>query len=107
MVSETAKTAVARVMPYPASDWMLDRVVTAVLDQPTIPTRFLGTVIDDGEVWLDVKYIAEFARDAKGLCAFCHGDPCAESSPPDSLIARELEAATWRGACPCCEGRPS
>lgn len=73
----------------------------------TTPIRFLGTALRE-DVVLDVSYIAVFARDAEGLCAFCHGDPCAETSPPESLIAREMEAGrTWLSACPNCDGRPS
>lgn len=72
------------------------------------------------EVMLTVTYISEFPRDVRGLCAFCHGDPCAETSPPESHIARymaEREATftsydwgpdSWPPlTCPLCEGRPS
>ena len=80
--------------------------------------QFVGCMLTaetDDEIWLDVRYFAEFLRDVRGQCAFCHGDPCAERSAPDSLIAREYEC--WKNArwasdsgyftCPCCQGRPS
>ena len=84
---------------------------------PTVRIEFMGDYLtaDDEEVWLDVAYIAEYPRDADGLCAYCHGDPCAERSAPDALISRNY--AAWRAAdwadhssgftCPLCEGRPT
>ena len=62
------------------------------------------------DVWLYVDCWAEYLRDVSGLCAFCHGDPCGESSAPDSLIRREMAAhppyAPFE-TCPCCLGRPA
>lgn len=68
-----------------------------------------------GETLLLVKYIAEFPRDSKGDCAFCHGDPCAEHSPSESRIAQYHERHAedrlkYRGCydtCPLCKGAPS
>jgi hypothetical protein len=71
--------------------------------------KFYGSHLDE-EVWLDVLCFAEFLRDVRHLCAFCHGDPCGERSAPDSLIMREIAAAPTYApfeTCPCCEGRPS
>ena len=62
------------------------------------------------DVVLLVAEWAQYLRDVNGLCAFCHGDPCAESSPPDSLIARERACSPSYApfeTCPCCEGRPT
>lgn len=75
-----------------------------------------------GEIMLTVTYIAGgFARDVNGECAFCHGDPLAETSPPESLIARYWATANARWdsygwgvgspyrprdwSCPMCDGR--
>lgn len=84
----------------------------------TMPIEFLGCRLTswggpDGmgeEVWLNVIYFAEYLRDVDGLCAFCHGDPCGENSPPDSLIMREIAATPSYAqfeTCPCCLGRPT
>lgn len=81
----------------------------------TYPVPF---VIGDGsgDIMLDVKYITDgFARDADSCCAFCHGDPCAEYSPPESRIAQyherhAVDRVKYPGCydtCPCCNGRPS
>lgn len=73
--------------------------------------EFLGcalTAYTDEEVWLDVLHFAEFLRDVDGRCAFCHGDPCGEDSPPESLIRREMAACQSYApfeTCPCCDGR--
>lgn len=83
-----------------------------------IPLEFRGCRLtaygNDGEgerVILLVSYWAEYLRDINGLCAFCHGDPCADSSPPDSLIARERNCEPpWPSSfntCPNCRGRPT
>lgn len=88
------------------------------MPEPTTRIQFLGSALGirggpDGrgeEVWLDVIYHAEFLRGPDGTCAFCHGDPCAERSAPDSLIARERAVApSWAPfeTCPCCLGRPT
>lgn len=63
-----------------------------------------------GETMLKVKYIASgFPRDARGLCAFCHGDPCNEDvhGNPDSLIAAYWKRNPTAETCPCCRGAPS
>lgn len=78
--------------------------------------RFAGcylTAETSEEIWLDVLCFAEFLRDVRHDCAFCHGDPCAERSAPDTLISREY--LCWRRwanhsdgfTCPCCQGRPT
>jgi len=83
----------------------------AVYQVPFIPGN--GTeVFPNGEVMLEVTYIAEFPRDTAGWCAFCHGDSCAETSRPDSNIWRYMNTPMYPGAplpetCPCCNGRPS
>jgi hypothetical protein len=83
------------------------------MSQPTVRLKFLGcklTAYTDECVWLDVACFAEFLRDAEGLCAFCHADPCAERSAPDALISRERAAAPPYApfeTCPCCLGRPT
>ena len=70
-------------------------------------------VFPNGQVMLTVTYIAEFPRDEKGTCAFCHGDPCAEYSPEDSWIWRYMNIPAYAGSsylpetCPCCDGRPT
>jgi hypothetical protein len=53
-----------------------------------------------------------FARGTDGQCAFCHGDPCAEWSEPNTPIYRYMRDADGRyrpgrSTCPCCDGRPS
>lgn len=60
-----------------------------------------------GETMLTVTYIAEFPRDTNGLCAFCHGDPCAEESSAVSLISKYFARNKHAATCPCCDGRPS
>lgn len=61
-----------------------------------------------------VASISEYPRDADHLCAFCHGDPCAERSGPETEIAQYVQRALetpWRNSdgitCPLCLGRPS
>lgn len=62
---------------------------------------------DGTKVTLDVAFIAsDFARGDDGTCAFCCGDPCAESSPPDSRIAQFFKRNAWAETCPMCDGRP-
>jgi hypothetical protein len=72
-------------------------------DTGTVKVRFLpgnGT-----EVFVDVKYIAQFPRGADGTCAFCHGDPCNEESDSDSEIAKYFAETKNAETCPMCEGR--
>ena len=69
--------------------------------------EFLTGYGDDGII-LDVLYIADgFARDKDSLCAFCHGDPCNESSDEDSEIAKFFARNPKAPTCPCCKGRAS
>ena len=71
---------------------------------------FLGDRPDpanEPETMLSVIYIAEFPRGVDGTCAYCHGDPCAETSGPESLIAKYFANFSWAETCPCCDGRPS
>lgn len=56
---------------------------------------------------LEVTSFFEFPRGPDGLCALCHADPCAENSPPDSLIAQLYRAEPRTSTCPVCDGRPS
>ena len=49
----------------------------------------------------------DFERDEKGLCVFCHGDPCAESSKEDSDIVQYFKLSPWAETCPVCRGLPS
>jgi hypothetical protein len=60
-----------------------------------------------GEVMLTVIYIAEYPRGVDGTCAFCHGDPCAERSGPDTLIGKYFAEYSWAETCPCCAGKPT
>ena len=61
-----------------------------------------------GALLLTVTRHAEFLRGRDGTCAFCHGDPCADDSPADSLIATFFSRNESLGnTCPCCEGRPT
>lgn len=80
--------------------------------------EFLGdmhTAEDWPAVVMRVANYAEYLRDAGGLCAYCHGDPCAERSPAGSAIAVEYrlwKECTWNSkregfTCPCCLGRPT
>lgn len=56
---------------------------------------------------IEVTDFYEFPRGSDGLCALCHGDPCAETSAPDSLIAQLYRAEPGTSTCPVCDGRPS
>ena len=72
----------------------------------TTPTLFLPG--DGTRVIVEVKYIADgFARDADSLCAFCHGDPCAEDADPQSEIVKYFARNKRAQTCPMCGGRPS
>jgi hypothetical protein len=83
--------------------------------------------IGDGSerMFIYVADIAEYPRDADNFCAFCHGDPCAEHSGPESNIVQCYER--WKATireygetslisqgmrregftCPLCKGRPT
>lgn len=75
----------------------------------TNEVRFLGLGPEEfRNILLSVAYVANgYARGADGTCAFCHGDPFAERSPPDSLIARFYKVKPRATTCPVCEGRPT
>lgn len=63
---------------------------------------------DSDEILLKVLYIAGgFPRDEDSRCAFCHGDPCAETSKKSSQIAKYFKRNKDAETCPCCEGRAS
>jgi hypothetical protein len=78
---------------------------------PDAPVTYLVPfIVGDGRdpILLTVTYWAEFLRDVAGLCAFCHGDPCAEYSGHDTLIGNYFARnSAWAETCPCCDGRPS
>lgn len=83
--------------------------VTKSMTEPLYDVPFLCGD-GSGEIILKVKYIASgFPRDARGLCAFCHGDPCNEDKQgnPDSLIAAYWKRNPTAETCPCCRGAPS
>lgn len=62
----------------------------------------------DGEIPVAVAYIADgFPRNEDGNCAFCNGDPLAEDSPADTVIAQFWRRHPNAGTCPMCQGRPS
>lgn len=80
-----------------------------------------------GRIFIYVADISEYPRDGDNLCAFCHGDPCAERSGPEAEITKAWErwqaeyakynetpgsiiAASMRTegfTCPLCLGRPA
>ncbi len=70
----------------------------------------------NGQIYLvNVAYITDQgAVDAYGLCAFCHGDPCAEETDnPNSVTIIKYYFDCVAGGllkvetCPMCQGRPS
>lgn len=59
-----------------------------------------------GPVLLTVTYFSDFLRGPDGTCAYCHGDPCAERSGPETLIGDWFARySAWAETCPCCGGR--
>lgn len=62
---------------------------------------------DGTEAFVRVTYIADYPRGEDGLCAYCHGDPCAENSTPNSLIGGYYIRNPRAETCPMCNGRPS
>lgn len=61
-------------------------------------------------MFLYVADISEYPRDAANLCAFCHGDPCAERSGPETEIAKYRDRRPSYApfeTCPLCQGRPT
>lgn len=65
--------------------------------------------VGDGRdaILLTVSRHAEFLRGLDGTCAFCHGDPCAELSGPETLIGNFFQRNSRAAACPLCDGRPT
>lgn len=83
-----------------------------IADNKTAPgattrVRFLGLGNGFEDVTLDVTYIAEYARGPGSTCAFCHGDPCAESSGEETDIRKFLIKNVYADTCPVCQGRAS
>jgi hypothetical protein len=79
--------------------------VRAVREVVTYPVPFLCGDGSD-QIMLDVVYIADgVAIGYDSTCAFCHGDPCAETSAPGTLIAAYFARNSWAETCPCCSGR--
>ena len=63
---------------------------------------------DDRKILLTVSVIAGFPRGLDGSCAFCHGDPCADYSGPETLIGNyAARLGRTFETCPCCAGRPT
>jgi hypothetical protein len=85
------------------------RAVGTPAPEPVGRLIYLVPFLGDGEdaVLLTVIYIAEYPRGLDGTCAYCHGDPCAERSGPETLIGDFFLRNGWAEACPCCDGRPS
>jgi hypothetical protein len=57
--------------------------------------------------YVSVNYWAQFPRWKDSTCAYCHGDPCNENSPPTSTIARYYARNPHAETCPVCDGRPT
>lgn len=62
---------------------------------------------DGTRVKVNVAYMADFPKDKRGTCAFCHGDPCSESSGPETRIGAFFQRNPSAETCPMCSGRPS
>lgn len=64
---------------------------------------------DSTEHMLEVAYIARYARNAAGDCAFCLGDPCAEfeTTPGDTPIRQYFRNLKFADCCPFCQGSPT
>jgi hypothetical protein len=62
---------------------------------------------DGTEIMVEVAYLGQGPKDARGRGAFCHGDPCAENGDPTTEIARYIARNPRAETCPMCEGRPS
>lgn len=77
--------------------------------QGNIPLYLVPFLPDErGPILLTVRYWADYLRGPDDTCAFCHGDPCAERSGPDTLIGNWFARnGSWAETCPCCDGRPS
>jgi hypothetical protein len=53
---------------------------------------------------IDVSYIGAYAMNERGQCAYCNGDPGADSSGPDSRIAQYYKRNPHAVGCPLCRG---
>jgi hypothetical protein len=62
---------------------------------------------DGTRVVVEVAYLSDFPRDVRGLCAFCHADPCAEGPDKTTEIALYFARNPRAETCPMCDGRPS
>lgn len=64
-----------------------------------------------GAVLLQVRYASFGGKltgiDEWGTCPYCHGDPCAEDSGPETLIGGYFQRNKYAETCPLCEGRPT
>jgi hypothetical protein len=70
-------------------------------DEPYHPlVQALGIVDDD--LYLPVRYWAEFLRGPDGACAFCSGDDWMDPATP---IGAYLQENDWATTCPVCQGR--
>jgi len=89
--------------PYSDAEWY----VAAVFDKAAVKLYDVPFLVGDGsgEVMLKVRYVADFPRDEDGLCPYCHNDPCAEHSGPDTLIGAYFKRNPKAETCPCCGGR--
>lgn len=56
---------------------------------------------------LEYSFYAGFPRTANGVCAYCEGDPCAESGNADTRISAFYRMNPWAQTCPMCFGVPS
>ena len=56
---------------------------------------------------LDGRMIFSFPRGADGTCAFCHSDPYATHSAPESDIVRYFEQNHQALVCLMCGGHPT
>jgi hypothetical protein len=57
------------------------------------------------KVLVGVRWIGEYPRGSDGCCAFCHGDPCAERSGPETHIGKFYAENPKAETCPMCDGR--
>jgi hypothetical protein len=61
-------------------------------------------------MFLYVDHISDYPRDGDNLCAFCHGDPCAEKNDPNAEITKYRDRCPSYApfeTCPLCLGRPT
>lgn len=85
-----------------------DTIVYKVKEVVTYPVPF---ICGDGTdaIMLDVQYIVSgVAIGYDSTCAFCQGDPCAETSAPETLIGAYFsrnKGHDWGETCPCCSGQ--